>query len=140
MLSPCAIEDAALAVADVGFYQRRRRRVRAPRLILYRLLAVVQDADGRVVALAALFILLLYNELWNCAFIGQRSSYAGWVGVVAFLAPLAVLQVALAVDDRPSALIFDRSCGKKRLMPVSVGNRMNCSIFDKSERLCRAIF
>jgi tryptophan-rich sensory protein len=75
-------------------------------VILYRLLTVVHDADGRVVALAALVVVMLYNELWNYAFIGQRSTYAGWVGVLAFLAPLAVLQVALAVYDRPSALLL----------------------------------
>ena len=75
-------------------------------VILYRLLTLVQDAGGRVVALTALVVVMLYNELWNYAFIGLRSTYAGLVGVLAFLAPLAVLQVALAVYDRPSALLF----------------------------------
>ena len=75
-------------------------------VILYRLLTDVQDADGRVVALTALVVVMLYNELWNYAFIGRRSTYAGWVGVLAFLPPLAVLQVALAVCDRPSALLL----------------------------------
>jgi tryptophan-rich sensory protein len=52
-------------------------------VILYRLLTVVQDADGRVVALTALVVVMLYNELWNYAFIGRRSTYAGWVGRLA---------------------------------------------------------
>ncbi len=75
-------------------------------VILYRLLTVLQDAGGRVVALTALIVVMLYNELWNYAFIGLRSTYAGLVGVLAFLAPLTVLQVALAVYDRPSALLL----------------------------------
>jgi tryptophan-rich sensory protein len=75
-------------------------------VILYRLLTLVQDADARVVALTALVVVMLYNELWNYAFIGLRSTYAGLVGVLGFLAPLAVLQVALAVYERTSGLLF----------------------------------
>jgi tryptophan-rich sensory protein len=75
-------------------------------VILYRLMAVVDDPGGRVVALTALVVVMLYNELWNYAFIGRRSTYAGWIGVLAFLAPLAILQVALAVYDRPSAVLI----------------------------------
>jgi tryptophan-rich sensory protein len=70
-------------------------------IIAYRLLTVVQQADGRVVALAALLVVMLYNELWNYAFIVRRSTHAGFIGMLAFLAPLAVLQVDLWVYDRP---------------------------------------
>jgi translocator protein len=49
---------------------------------------------------------MLYNELWNYAFFGLRSTFAGFLGVLAFLAPLAVLQVALTVYDRPSAALL----------------------------------
>ena len=75
-------------------------------VILYRLMTVVDDLGGRVVALTALVVVMLYNELWNYAFVGRRSTYAGWIGVLAFLAPLAILQVALAVYDRPSAILL----------------------------------
>ena len=75
-------------------------------VILYRLMTVVDDLGGRVVALTALIVVMLYNEIWNYAFIGRRSTYAGWIGVLAFLAPLAILQVALAVYDRPSAILI----------------------------------
>jgi tryptophan-rich sensory protein len=75
-------------------------------VILYRLITVVDDPGGRVVALTALVVVMLYNELWNYACIGRRSTYAGWIGVLAFLAPLAILQVALAVYDRPSAVLI----------------------------------
>lgn len=75
-------------------------------VIAYRLLTVVHDPGGRVVALAALVVVMLYNELWNYAFFGLRSTFAGFLGVLAFLAPLAVLQVALAVYERSSAVLL----------------------------------
>jgi len=75
-------------------------------VIAYRLLTVLHDRAGRVVALTALVVVMLYNEVWNYAFLGLRSTFAGLLGVLAFLAPLAVLQVALAVYDRPSAVLL----------------------------------
>jgi translocator protein len=75
-------------------------------VIAYRLLTVLHDTAARVVALTALVVVMLYNELWNYAFFGLRSTFAGFLGVLAFLAPLAVLQVALTVYDRPSAALL----------------------------------
>ncbi|MDQ2997942.1 MAG: hypothetical protein M3R61_12925, partial [Chloroflexota bacterium] len=56
--------------------------------------------------IAAMLILMLYNELWNGAFFRLRSTLVGLVGVLAFLAPLTLVQIALAVYDRPSAGIL----------------------------------
>ena len=74
-------------------------------IIAYRLLTVVRG-EGRVVTLTGLAVVMLYNELWNYTLFGLRSPFAGFVGVLAFLAPLAILQVALAAYDRPSALLL----------------------------------
>ncbi len=75
-------------------------------VILYRLLSAVSDPAGKVVALTAMIIVMLYNELWNYAFFGLRSTLAGFVGIVAFLAPLAILLVILVEYDPPSALLL----------------------------------
>ncbi len=58
------------------------------------------------VALTAMLIVMLYNELWNYALFGLRSTLAGFVGMVAFLAPLTILQVTLFAYDLPSALLL----------------------------------
>jgi tryptophan-rich sensory protein len=43
---------------------------------------------------------LVGNEAWNGAFFGRRSARAGFVGLCAFLVPLAALQRSVAVDPR----------------------------------------
>jgi hypothetical protein len=43
------------------------------------------------------------NELWNAALFGRRSTRNGFVGILAFLMPLGVLQASVA-GDRVSAL------------------------------------
>ena len=48
-------------------------------------------------------IVLAGNELWNVAFIGQRSPRNGFAGTVAFLVPLLALQKSVA-SDRPSVI------------------------------------
>jgi tryptophan-rich sensory protein len=74
--------------------------------ILYRLMTKVPSRDGKVVTIAAMLILMLYNELWNGAFFRLRSTLVGLVGLLGFLAPLAMAQIALAVYDRLSAGIL----------------------------------
>ena len=75
-------------------------------VILYRLLSSVSDSAGRLIALTAMIVVMLYNELWNYAFLGWRSTLAGFVGIVAFLAPLTILQVILVEYDALSALLM----------------------------------
>ncbi|MGY1698928.1 TspO/MBR family protein [Geodermatophilus sp. SYSU D00766] len=45
------------------------------------------------------------NELWNAAFFGRRSTRNGFLGVLAFLVPLGLLQASVA-GDRTSALVL----------------------------------
>ncbi len=75
-------------------------------LILYRLLTGVNDQALRIVALTGMYIVMLYNELWNYVFLGWRNTFAGFLGVLAFLAPLLILQVTLLVSDQFSALVL----------------------------------
>jgi len=75
-------------------------------IILYRLMTEVPSLDGKVVTIAAMLILMLYNELWNGAFFRLRNTLVGLVGLLGFLAPLAMAQIALIVYDRLSAAIL----------------------------------
>jgi tryptophan-rich sensory protein len=75
-------------------------------IILYRLMTNVLSLDGKVVTIAAMLILMLYNELWNGAFFRLRNTLVGLVGLLGFLAPLAMAQVALIIYDRLSAGIL----------------------------------
>jgi translocator protein len=75
-------------------------------IVLYRLLTVVDDPRGRIVCVAAMVVTMLYNELWNGALFRLRSPFAGFVLVVAFLAPLAILETALVLFEPVSALLI----------------------------------
>jgi tryptophan-rich sensory protein len=75
-------------------------------VILYRLLTVVHTADARIVCLAAMAVVMLYGELWNAALFRLRSPFAGFLLVLAFLAPLVVLEVALVVFEPASAVLI----------------------------------
>jgi tryptophan-rich sensory protein len=75
-------------------------------IIFYRLLAFVQDAGARTVALTALLVVMIYNELWNAVLFRLRSTLAAFIGLLGFAAPLAILQVALWVYDPPSGWIL----------------------------------
>lgn len=75
-------------------------------IILYRLLSLVNDSAGKIVALTAMIVVMLYNEVWNYAFFSWRSTLAGFVGIVAFLAPLTILEVILVEYDSLSALLM----------------------------------
>ena len=75
-------------------------------IIFYRLLAFVQDAGARTVALTALLVVMIYNELWHAVLFRLRSTLAAFIGLLGFSAPLAILQVALWVYDLPSGWIL----------------------------------
>ena len=71
--------------------------------VAYRMLTAVPSAGDRWVALTALVVVMVLNALWNYAFFEFRSTLIGFLGLVAFLGPLAVLQVALFAYDAVAA-------------------------------------
>jgi tryptophan-rich sensory protein len=79
-------------------------------VVLYRLLVVVADPAGRLVAVTALLVVMASNEGWNYAFFGLRSTLAAWVGIVAFLAPLTTLMVALFAYEAVSGWLLLPYC------------------------------
>ena len=76
-------------------------------IIAYRLLTVVPGQTARIVALTALIIVMLYNELWNIVLFRWHNTYAAFLGILVFLIPLIFLQVTLVLVDAVSAwLVF----------------------------------
>ncbi|HCI78597.1 MAG TPA: hypothetical protein DHW02_02780 [Ktedonobacter sp.] len=54
-----------------------------------------------------MIIVMLYNELWNIVLFRWHNTFAGFLGVLAFLIPLAILQITLILVDSVSAwLVF----------------------------------
>lgn len=72
-------------------------------IITYRLLTVVPEQIARIIALTALVVVMLYNELWNIVLFRRHNNLAGFLGVLVFLIPFAFLQVTLALVDHVSA-------------------------------------
>lgn len=68
-------------------------------IVLYRLLAVVEESGIRIAAIAALVVVMLGNELWNAVLFRLRSLSGAMIGLVGFIALLAVLVVALFLAD-----------------------------------------
>jgi len=79
-------------------------------IILYRLIEFVQVPQAKVVAITALLVVMLFNELWNYAFFGLRSTLAGFLGIIAFLAPLTILEIALLQYEILSGLLLLPYC------------------------------
>lgn len=75
-------------------------------IIAYRLLTVVSDQTDRIIALTALIVVMLYNELWNIVLFRWQNTFAGFLGVLAFLAPLLILQVTLFLVEPMSAVLI----------------------------------
>jgi tryptophan-rich sensory protein len=73
--------------------------------VLYRILVHVDDRRGRVTSLALTVTVLLLNELWNIGFFGLESTLVGFLGIAAFLVPVAALAVALRSHERFSAAL-----------------------------------
>ena len=67
-------------------------------IIGYVLARSIDRRDARSTAWS--LALLVGNEAWNAAFFGRRSARAGFVGLCAFLVPLAALQRSVAEDAR----------------------------------------
>ena len=68
--------------------------------VLYR----AADRRDRPATRLALAVLAL-NEVWNVTFFARRSVRNGFVGILAFLLPLAALQIAVS-RDRTSRLLL----------------------------------
>jgi len=75
-------------------------------IIAYRLLTAVPDQTDRIIALTALLVVMLYNELWNVVLFRWQNTFAGFLGVLAFLAPLLILQVTLWLVEPVSAVLI----------------------------------
>ena len=75
-------------------------------IILYRLMTVVPSGKGKVTSMLLLLVVMLYNEGWNGAFFRLRSTFVGFVGVLLFLVPLTLFQLALLANDRPAAWLL----------------------------------
>ena len=74
-------------------------------IVLYRILAHVDDRRGRVTSLVLTVTVLFLNVLWNIGFFGLQSTLAGFLGVAAFLIPVTALVVALRSQERFSAAL-----------------------------------
>jgi benzodiazapine receptor len=75
-------------------------------VVLYRVLPRIDDPRGRALSFGLTVGVLLLNELWNYGFFGLRSTLAGFLGIVVFLAPLTALVVALRTYERVSAWLL----------------------------------
>ena len=72
-------------------------------VVLYRALARIDDSRGRAMSFGLTVGALLLNELWNYGFFGLRSTLAGFLGIVVFLALLTGLIAALLRYEKFSA-------------------------------------
>jgi translocator protein len=79
-------------------------------VVLYRLLAYVTPVEGKVVSVTALVVVMVYNEAWNYAFFGLRSTFAALIGLIGFLAPFTILMVALFTYDPISGWLMSPYC------------------------------
>ncbi len=75
-------------------------------VVLYRVLAHIDDPGGRAASFALTGGVLLLNELWNYGFFGLRSTLAGFLGIGAFLVVLTALMAALRRYERFSARLL----------------------------------
>ena len=75
-------------------------------VVLYRVLARIDDPRGRAVSFGLTVGVLLLNELWNYAFFGLRSTLTGFLGIAVFLVPLTALVLALRTYERTSAWLL----------------------------------
>lgn len=74
--------------------------------IAYRLCVVRLTAGNRAIGLTALAVVMMFNAFWNYALLASEDLSVAVLGLFAFLAPLIILQVVLAVYDRRSAVVF----------------------------------
>jgi len=75
-------------------------------IVGYRLLERLEGSQATALTLFALVVVMLYNELWNGALFRLRSPFAGFVALLGFVAPLAILLVGCALVDVPSLVLM----------------------------------
>lgn len=75
-------------------------------IVLYRLLTIVADDVERAVAILALLVVMLANELWNAVLFRMRSPRAAFFSLLVFLGLVLGLVAILAMVDPASALIL----------------------------------
>ena len=75
-------------------------------VVLYRILARIDNPRGRAISFGLTVGVLLLNELWNYGFFGLRSTLAGFLGIAVFLALLTALVVVLRRYERISAWLL----------------------------------
>ena len=75
-------------------------------IVGYRLLERLDGSPTTALTPFALLVVMLYNELWNGALFRLRSPFAGFVALVGFLAPLAILLVGCALVDAVSLVLM----------------------------------
>lgn len=78
--------------------------------VLYRIVVRVEDREARAVCLSLALLVMVSNELWNFLFFGLRSTLAGFVGIVLFLVPLAVLVAVLLRCETVSGVLLVPYC------------------------------
>jgi translocator protein len=75
-------------------------------VVVYRVLARVDDPRGRTLSLGLTVGVMLLNELWNYGFFGLRSTLAGFLGILVFLALLTAQVAALRRYEGFSAVLL----------------------------------
>jgi translocator protein len=75
-------------------------------VVVYRVLSRVEDPRGRTLSLGLTVGVMFLNELWNYGFFGLRSTLAGFLGILVFLALLTALGAALRRCERFSAWLL----------------------------------
>lgn len=79
-------------------------------IVLYRLMTHVDDPADRTVALTAVIVLMICNEAWNYAFFGLRNLPIARATMIGYLAPLAIMMVALVAYDPISGWLMAPYC------------------------------
>ena len=75
-------------------------------VVVYRILVRIDDPQGRTLSLGLTVGVMLLNELWNFGFFGLRSTLAGFLGILVFLALLTALAAALRRYEGFSAVLL----------------------------------
>ena len=75
-------------------------------IIIYRILKYVTPNRQRNISLALLLTMMISAELWNFPFLGLRSTFAGWVGMILFTMMAIGVYVHLRRAERYSAHIM----------------------------------
>jgi translocator protein len=75
-------------------------------VVVYRVLVRIDDSQGRALSLGLTVGVMLLNELWNFGFFGLRSTLAGFLGILVFLALLTALAAALRRYEGFSAVLL----------------------------------